>query len=67
MKSGNKELASKKLDDDMDDYWAKKGGDAAAEEGGEGCAEEAATTNTNTEDGSGVKTAVSETGDKAVV
>ena len=65
MKSGNKELASKKLDDDMDDYWAKKGGDAA--EGGEGSAEEAATTNTNTEDGSGVKTAVSETGDKAVV
>lgn len=29
MKSGNKEIAAKKLDDDMDDYWAKK------EEGGE--------------------------------
>ena len=32
VKSGNKELASKKLDDDMDSYWAKKGeGNAAAE------------------------------------
>ena len=45
MKSENKEIASKKLDDDMDSYWAKKGGDegeageggdaAEAEEGGD--------------------------------
>jgi len=37
MKSENKEIASKKLDDDMDSYWAKKGeGTAAAtEEGGD--------------------------------
>lgn len=27
MKSGNKEVAAKKLDDDMDAYWAKKGGE----------------------------------------
>ena len=32
LKSGNKEIAAKKLDDAMDDYWAKKGND---EEGGE--------------------------------
>ena len=25
MKSGNKEMANKKLDDDMDAYWEKKG------------------------------------------
>jgi hypothetical protein len=32
LKSGNKEIAAKKLDDDMDAYWAKKeGGDAAGE------------------------------------
>ena len=34
VKSGNKELASKKLDDDMDSYWAKKEeGDGDAAEG----------------------------------
>jgi hypothetical protein len=32
VKSGNKELASKKLDDDMDAYWSKKEGDGAAAE-----------------------------------
>ena len=44
MKSENKEIASKKLDDDMDSYWAKKGGDgegdAAAAEGDGGDAAE---------------------------
>jgi hypothetical protein len=36
MKSGNKELAEKKLNDDMDDYWAKKeGGDGEAKDGEE--------------------------------
>jgi hypothetical protein len=43
VKSGNKELASKKLDDDMDSYWAKKEeGDAAAEGDEKPAAEEAA-------------------------
>ena len=36
MKSENKEIASKKLDDDMDSYWAKKGdATTATEEGGD--------------------------------
>jgi hypothetical protein len=37
MKSDNKELAEKKLNDDMDDYWAKKGADGedAAKDGEE--------------------------------
>jgi len=38
MKSGNKELASKKLDDDMDAYWAKKGGEGEAEADAAGAA-----------------------------
>jgi hypothetical protein len=38
MKSDNKELAEKKLNDDMDDYWAKKGdgdGEDATKDGEE--------------------------------
>ena len=43
MKSSNKELANKKLDEDMDSYWAKKEekADAAAEGAGEAGTEEA--------------------------
>jgi hypothetical protein len=36
LKSGNKELAAKKLNDDMDDYWAKRGGGGEGEGEGEG-------------------------------
>jgi len=41
MKSGNKEVAAKKLDGDMDDYWSKKKDGAAddAEKEGEAAAE----------------------------
>ena len=35
MKSENKEIAAKKLDEDMDAYWEKKGQAEASEEGGE--------------------------------
>jgi hypothetical protein len=45
VKSGNKELASKKLDDDMDEYWSKKEeGDGAAADGDEKDAAEEAET-----------------------
>jgi hypothetical protein len=33
LKSGNKEIAAKKLDDDMDEYWAKKEGGGGGADG----------------------------------